>query len=79
MVRLGEVLDWNRVPAGPLTLPLASLNRHVFVCGATGAGKSQTVRNLLEQATAGRYPVAGDRARQGRVPADGRPAARHRR
>jgi hypothetical protein len=50
-VRLGEVLDRNRVPCGDLALPLASLNRHVFVCGATGAGKSQTVRNLLQQAT----------------------------
>jgi uncharacterized protein len=50
-IAAGTVLDWNRVPAGPLTLPLESLNRHVLVCGATGAGKSQTVRNLLEQAT----------------------------
>jgi uncharacterized protein len=50
-ITTGTVLDWNRVPAGPLTLPLSSLNRHVFVCGATGAGKSQTVRSLLEQAT----------------------------
>jgi hypothetical protein len=50
-VAAGTVLDWNRVPAGPLTVPLSSLNRHVFVCGATGAGKSQTVRHLLEQAT----------------------------
>jgi hypothetical protein len=52
----GIVLDWNRVPAGPLTLPFSSLNRHVFVCGATGAGKSQTVRNLLEQATRAGIP-----------------------
>ena len=56
MVRLGEVLDWNRVPCGDLAVPRASLNRHVFVCGATGAGKSQTVRNLLEQATGAGIP-----------------------
>ncbi|MGH3246090.1 MAG: ATP-binding protein, partial [Trebonia sp.] len=55
-VRLGEVLDWNRVPCGDLAVPQSSLNRHVFVCGATGAGKSQTVRNLLEQATAAGIP-----------------------
>ena len=55
-VRLGEVLDWNRVPCGDLAVPAASLNRHVFVCGATGAGKSQTVRNLLEQATRAGIP-----------------------
>jgi uncharacterized protein len=50
-IRLGEVLDRNLMPAGPFTLSADSLNRHVFVCGATGAGKSQTVRCLLEAAT----------------------------
>jgi hypothetical protein len=49
-IPLGEVLDQNRIPAGTLTIPLASLNRHVFVCGATGAGKSQSIRHLLESA-----------------------------
>jgi uncharacterized protein len=49
-VAAGAVLDGNRVPAGTLTVPMASLNRHVFVCGATGSGKSQTIRALLEQA-----------------------------
>jgi DNA helicase HerA-like ATPase len=48
---LGEVLDRNLMPAGPFSLSAGSLNRHVFVCGATGAGKSQTVRCLLESAT----------------------------
>jgi hypothetical protein len=37
-------------------VPASSLNRHVFVCGATGSGKSQTVRNLLEQATGAGIP-----------------------
>jgi uncharacterized protein len=55
-VELGEVLDRNLRPAGPLVLPRDSLNRHVFVCGATGAGKSQTVRSLLEAATAHGIP-----------------------
>ncbi len=55
-IRLGEVLDRNLVTAGPLTIPADSLNRHVFVCGATGAGKSQTVRGLLEAATAHGIP-----------------------
>lgn len=48
---LGAVLDTQRRPTGPLPLSRPSLNRHTFVCGATGAGKSQTVRNLLQQAT----------------------------
>jgi len=55
-VPVGTVLDWNRVPAGELTVPRASLNRHAFVCGATGAGKSQTVRGLLEAATRAGIP-----------------------
>jgi uncharacterized protein len=55
-IHLGHVLDRNRMPAGPFTLPLDSLNRHVFVCGATGAGKSQTVRSLLEAATGQHIP-----------------------
>jgi uncharacterized protein len=56
MITVGQVLDRSRRPAGPLGLPLASLNRHVFVCGATGAGKSQTVRALLEAATRAGLP-----------------------
>jgi uncharacterized protein len=55
-IAVGEVLDRGHRPAGPLVLPLDSLNRHVFVCGATGAGKSQTVRALLEAATKAGIP-----------------------
>ncbi|HEY3956088.1 MAG TPA: ATP-binding protein [Streptosporangiaceae bacterium] len=55
-VPLGIVLDGNRMPAGTLAVPRSSLNRHTFVCGATGAGKSQTVRALLEAATAAGLP-----------------------
>jgi DNA helicase HerA-like ATPase len=55
-VPLGQVLDRQRMPAGPLRVPLGSLNRHVFVCGATGSGKSQTVRGLLEAATRAGVP-----------------------
>ncbi|MBB5960743.1 DNA helicase HerA-like ATPase [Saccharothrix tamanrassetensis] len=55
-VTLGRVLDRNRQPVGPFTLSRDSLNRHVFVCGATGAGKSQTTRALLEAATSQGIP-----------------------
>jgi len=55
-ITVGEILDQNRRPAGSLTLPLDSLNRHVFVSGATGSGKSQTVRALLEAATRAGIP-----------------------
>jgi Helicase HerA, central domain len=46
---LGRVLDRNLRPSGQFQVSTATLNRHVLVCGATGSGKSQTVRTLLEQ------------------------------
>lgn len=46
-VRLGSVLDAGRAPAAPFGVSLESLNRHTFVTGATGTGKSESVRNLL--------------------------------
>jgi DNA helicase HerA-like ATPase len=55
-IALGDILDRDQRTAGPLHLPLDSLNRHVFVTGATGAGKSQTIRALLEAATRSGIP-----------------------
>jgi DNA helicase HerA-like ATPase len=55
-MQIGQILDRSHRPAGPLALPAESLNRHVFVCGATGAGKSQTVRALLEAASGAGIP-----------------------
>ena len=56
--RFGWAPCWTATAARPghLSLPAASLNRHTFVCGATGAGKSQTVRALLEAASAAHLP-----------------------
>lgn len=48
-VSLGAILDRLDRPVGEFLVPLATLNRHAFVTGATGAGKSQTVRHLLAQ------------------------------
>ena len=55
-IALGDVLDRTGVPVGPLVLPRDSLNRHVFVAGATGSGKSQTIRARLEAATRAGIP-----------------------
>jgi uncharacterized protein len=55
-IDVGQILDRSRRSAGPLVLPLDSLNRHVFVSGATGSGKSQTVRTLLEAVTGAGIP-----------------------
>ncbi|MFD1537516.1 ATP-binding protein [Nonomuraea guangzhouensis] len=46
---LGEILDGQDRCVGSFRVPLSTLNRHAFVTGATGSGKSQTVRHLLEQ------------------------------
>ncbi|MFI6899647.1 ATP-binding protein [Nonomuraea sp. NPDC050394] len=53
---LGEILDGQDRGVGAFRVPLATLNRHAFVTGATGSGKSQTVRHLLEQLSAARIP-----------------------
>ncbi|RAY11443.1 ATP-binding protein [Actinomadura craniellae] len=55
-VELGHILDGQDRRVGTFTVPRETLNRHVFVTGATGAGKSQTVRHLLEQLTRGGIP-----------------------
>ncbi|MGN2638300.1 ATP-binding protein [Nocardia takedensis] len=47
-IDLGTILDNADQPAGRLGIPLSTLNRHGFIAGATGSGKSQTVRHLLE-------------------------------
>ncbi|MGO9503235.1 MAG: ATP-binding protein [Streptosporangiaceae bacterium] len=50
-ISLGAILDGQDRPVGEFNVPLATLNRHAFVTGATGSGKSQTVRQILEQLT----------------------------
>jgi uncharacterized protein len=55
-IELSTILDGQDRHVGALTVPRTTLNRHVFVTGATGAGKSQTVRHLLEQLTRGGVP-----------------------
>jgi hypothetical protein len=54
--QIGFVLDASLRPVQPLTLTHKSLNRHTFVCGATGSGKSQTVRTLLQGLSLGQVP-----------------------
>ncbi|WP_024802853.1 ATP-binding protein [Nocardia sp. BMG51109] len=47
-IDLGTVLDSADAPVHRFTVTRDTLNRHGFVAGATGSGKSQTVRHLLE-------------------------------
>lgn len=55
-IAVGHVLDENGRQAGTLSVPHGTLNRHSFVCGATGAGKSQTIRAILESLHASGIP-----------------------
>jgi hypothetical protein len=50
-IDLGAILDGQDRRVGRFRVPLATLNRHAFITGATGSGKSQTVRHMLEQLT----------------------------
>ncbi|MCC8251601.1 ATP-binding protein [Saccharothrix luteola] len=56
-ILLGQVLDHDNLPAGELRIGYDTLNRHTFVCGATGSGKSQTVRHILEQLARAPRPI----------------------
>lgn len=47
-IAVGEIRTDTDTSAGVLEVSTATLNRHTFVAGATGSGKSQTVRHLLE-------------------------------
>ena len=51
-IELGKILDGQDRAVGTLRVPLATLNRHALVTGATGSGKSQTIRHMLERLTA---------------------------
>ena len=54
---LGQVLDEGLGPAGAFAVARDTLNRHGFICGATGSGKSQTARRLLESLATAADPV----------------------
>jgi uncharacterized protein len=56
VVDLGSIIDGQDRAVGSFRVPLATLNRHAFITGATGSGKSQTVRHLLEQLTEAGIP-----------------------
>lgn len=45
---LGNIL-WNRTSMGPFRLAPKFLSRHAFVCGMTGAGKTNTMFEILQE------------------------------
>lgn len=50
-INVGTIVNESGESIGSLTVSKDVLSRHTFVCGATGSGKSQTVRHLLTEAT----------------------------
>ncbi|MBW4720725.1 helicase HerA-like domain-containing protein [Saccharothrix obliqua] len=57
-VELGAVLvDGVVEPTARVRLPLATLNRHGLVAGATGTGKTKTLQLVAEQLSAAGVPV----------------------
>ncbi|WP_130864655.1 helicase HerA-like domain-containing protein [Acidipropionibacterium timonense] len=51
------VADDAPVPAARVRLPLAMMNRHGLVAGATGTGKTKTLQVMAEQLSAAGVPV----------------------
>ncbi|WP_032370365.1 helicase HerA-like domain-containing protein [Rhodococcoides fascians] len=51
------VLDGVTEPSARIRIPLATLNRHGLVAGATGTGKTKTLQGIAEQLSAAGVPV----------------------
>jgi Cdc6-like AAA superfamily ATPase len=57
-LELGRLmLDADRLTDVPVRVPLAMLNRHGLIGGATGTGKTRTLQLLAEQLSAQGVPV----------------------
>ncbi len=58
VLALGSVVhDGTPHPDAQVTLPLAMLNRHGLIAGATGTGKTKTLQLMAEQLSAAGVPV----------------------
>jgi hypothetical protein len=51
------VIDGKTNPAAQIRIPLATVNRHGLVAGATGTGKTKTLQVIAEQLSAAGVPV----------------------
>ncbi|BAJ75457.1 predicted ATPase [Microbacterium testaceum StLB037] len=54
---LGVLVNGGPVASVPVRIPLAMINRHGLVAGATGTGKTRTLQLLAEQLSAQGVPV----------------------
>src|SRR5262245_8188429 len=51
------VVDGEVDPSAQIRIPLATINRHGLVAGATGTGKTKTLQLIAEQLSAAGVPV----------------------
>ena len=50
-INLGSISDYgNPMKGAEFKLSSADLNKHLFVCGLTGSGKTTTIKNILKKA-----------------------------
>ncbi|MCC2031171.1 helicase HerA-like domain-containing protein [Microbacterium allomyrinae] len=54
---VGALINGDPVPEAQVRIPLAMMNRHGLVAGATGTGKTRTLQGLAEQLAAKGVPV----------------------
>ncbi|MCU1529734.1 MAG: ATPase [Frondihabitans sp.] len=56
-IEMGALVNGDALADVPIRIPLAMLNRHGLVAGATGTGKTKTLQVLAEQLSAAGVPV----------------------
>ncbi len=56
-LEMGALVNGEVMPDVPIRIPIAMLNRHGLVAGATGTGKTKTLQVLAEQLSAAGVPV----------------------
>jgi DNA helicase HerA-like ATPase len=56
-LEMGALVNGSALPDVPIRIPIAMVNRHGLVAGATGTGKTKTLQVLAEQLAAAGVPV----------------------
>jgi DNA helicase HerA-like ATPase len=56
-LEMGALVNGDALPDVPVRIPIAMVNRHGLVAGATGTGKTKTLQVLAEQLSAAGVPV----------------------